>query len=192
MACNLEGVLILSDPNPRIVERRVKRVVDYAGDRDLVFLACGGKTPYLFHQHRDECEISIGELLARGVNSANIATEHNSQDTVGNILFSLGRFWGDKITVVSNPEQNARAREIIEAGKAQGVIRRDLQVSYVDVPSTPGEKLYEFLISKVTKKQIVSGLKPVESYSLLPAIAKTVLMKIRDAINWVYFGFDWK
>ena len=189
----LTGILILSDPCENIVKNRVRVAVEYGHKLEKrVFLACGGRTPYLSSKYGSECKITEECLGGLGVSDNDIALERKSKDTRGNIFFSLEHFDGDSLTIVSNAKQLDRARKIIDRGKVQGVINPGLNVTYVPTHSTPGEVAYETVVKGPTRRQVASDLKPIEKYGFLSAVLKSVLIKTRDFINSFYFGPFWR
>ena len=149
---SLDAILIPCSNEEGLTRKRAKRAVkahtEYPG---ALIVASGGDTPGLNPNYSSEAHIAYEELRKAGIKPKYMKMETHSKDSIDNIKLSLKKIPGArKLGIVSNVHQIERLEKIIEKGKEEGAIPKDLQVYGIKTHESLKERIYEFPASLLT------------------------------------------
>jgi vancomycin permeability regulator SanA len=178
---NLDALVILGDPNKRIVEKRVERALEEYERRGAKYIVItGGHPKYLSEGYKSESEIIYQKLREKGIKPSKLRVESRSNNTIENVINALHKVKIGEIGFVSNPYQLERVHYIVERGKKEGEFDSRLKIEKIDTVPFFAEKLYEFFASYGTRRQLKEGFKSKFKENKLTGVLKRILIYARD------------
>lgn len=162
----LDGLIIFGNPKRGAVSKRARGAVEAREKYDVdVIVASGGKTPGLEEGYRHEAHLIYDELRKRGVPAGKIKIEHTAQNTLENIVQSLGRIKGNQIGVVSTPSHIKRIKYIFEKMREENPKYEEIKIHPIPVDEGNVERFYDFLAGVLDRYKLRHGTKGFERHN---------------------------
>lgn len=171
---SLDAIIIPTGPSYEVGKERADRAGEEYKKRGSKILLISGREEN--SKGNTQRKVIYEELRKYGIKPSQIKIEQQSRDTLENVLFSIKkvrRFGGNDIGIASNPSHLDRFMQIINEGKREGIIDRNLRVYRLETRERLGETVYGLFANLLNRYKLRRGLEGARHYEI-PKWIKTI------------------